>query len=69
VLAGKKDIDLTYITPRGKWYKVSWKGDNEKSGGVVMNIGVHFFDMLTWIFGKPQNIQVHYMDDVKAKGI
>ncbi len=48
----KFDIDLTYITPRGKWYDVSWKGDNNKSGGIVCNIGIHFFDILFWIFGK-----------------
>lgn len=50
--AGKTfDIDLSYITSRGKWYFMSWKGDEAKSGGVATNIGVHFFDMLTWIFG------------------
>ncbi len=64
----KYDVDLTYMTPRGKWYLISWKGDMEKSGGVAMNIGVHFFDMLTWIFGAVQSIQVHYMDEVKASG-
>jgi UDP-N-acetyl-2-amino-2-deoxyglucuronate dehydrogenase len=68
IITKKKEIDLTYITPRGKWYLASWKGDVEKSGGVVMNIGVHFFDMLIWIFGKPQSIQLHYLDDVKASG-
>lgn len=68
VVDRKYDIDLTYITPRGKWYLASWKGDIEKSGGVVMNIGVHFFDMLAWIFGAPQSIQVHYLDEVKAGG-
>ncbi len=45
------DIDLTYLTSRGKWYFTSWKGDEGKSGGIASNIGVHFFDMLTWIFG------------------
>ena len=45
------DIDLSYLTSRGKWYHVSWKGDHEKSGGIATNIGIHFFDMLTWIFG------------------
>ena len=45
------DVELTYITPRGKWYDYSWKGDESKSGGVATNIGVHFFDMLTWVFG------------------
>ncbi|MGE4398761.1 MAG: Gfo/Idh/MocA family protein [Campylobacterales bacterium] len=45
------DIDLTYLTSRGNWYFVSWKGDESKSGGIASNIGVHFFDMLSWIFG------------------
>jgi UDP-N-acetyl-2-amino-2-deoxyglucuronate dehydrogenase len=45
------EIDLTYLTSRGKWYFVSWKGDDTKSGGIATNIGVHFFDMLSWIFG------------------
>lgn len=44
-------VDLTYITPRGKWYKYSWKGDEDKSGGLISNIGVHIFDLLVWIFG------------------
>jgi UDP-N-acetyl-2-amino-2-deoxyglucuronate dehydrogenase len=46
------DIDLTYLTSRGKWYFISWKGDESKSGGIASNIGVHFYDMLTWIFGE-----------------
>ena len=45
------DIDLTYLTSRGNWYYTSWKGDVSKSGGIATNIGVHFFDMLSWIFG------------------
>ena len=53
------DIDLTYLTARGRWYFVSWKGYAEKSGGVATNIGVHFFDMLTWIFGPVQVQVVH----------
>ncbi|GAB1418887.1 MAG: Gfo/Idh/MocA family oxidoreductase [Bacteroidales bacterium] len=53
------DIDLTYITSRGAWYHRSWKGDIEKSGGVATNIGVHFFDMLTWIFGPAKENIVH----------
>lgn len=48
------DIDLTYLTSRGKWYFESWKGDEKKSGGIASNIGVHFFDMLSWIFGELQ---------------
>jgi len=54
------DIDLTYITSRGHWYFTSWKGDISKSGGVATNIGIHFFDMLTYIFGKVEKNIVHY---------
>ena len=53
------DIDLTYLTSRGKWYFVSWKGDEAKSGGIASNIGVHFYDMLSWIFGEVQKNTVH----------
>jgi len=53
------DIDLTYLTSRGKWYFISWKGDESKSGGVATNIGVHFFDMLTYIFGDIEENIVH----------
>ena len=52
------DIDLTYITSRGNWYFTSWKGDESKSGGIATNIGVHFFDMLQWIFGPMQDFTV-----------
>lgn len=52
------DIDLTYITSRGNWYYTSWKGDESKSGGIASNIGVHFFDMLQWIFGPMQSFSV-----------
>ncbi len=64
----KSDITLTYITPRGKWYLVSWKGDISKSGGIATNIGIHFFDMLEWIFGKPQWSIVHLSEPTKAAG-
>ena len=64
----KAEIDLTYITSRGKWYFYSWKGLLEKSGGVATNIGIHFFDMLMWIFGKPQHSVVHYADEKKVAG-
>ena len=60
------DIELTYITSRGKWYHYSWKGDIKKSGGVVTNIGIHFFDMLSWIFGDMQNSSVHLLNENKA---
>ncbi len=53
------DIDLTYLTSRGKWYFVSWKGDESKSGGIASNIGVHFYDMLCWIFGEVEENIVH----------
>jgi len=58
--AGKiYDVDLTYITSRGNWYYTSWKGDVHKSGGVATNIGVHFYDMLTWVFGGVKKNIVH----------
>ena len=63
------DIKLTYITSRGKWYFYSWKGDIKKSGGVVTNIGIHFFDMLSWIFGKVQSSTVHLAEENKAAGL
>ena len=53
------EIDLTYLTSRGRWYFVSWKGDVSKSGGIATNIGVHFFDMLSWIFGPVEESVVH----------
>ncbi|CAL2077205.1 Gfo/Idh/MocA family oxidoreductase [Tenacibaculum dicentrarchi] len=53
------DIDLTYLTSRGKWYFASWKGNQEKSGGIASNIGVHFYDMLCWVFGDVQENIVH----------
>ncbi len=64
----KYDIDLTYITSRGKWYYYSWKGSSQKSGGVATNIGIHFFDMLTWIFGDVQTNDVHVLEEKKAGG-
>ncbi|MDX6747656.1 Gfo/Idh/MocA family oxidoreductase [Polaribacter sp. PL03] len=65
---GKYDIDLTYITSRGKWYDISWKGDESKSGGIATNIGVHFYDMLSWIFGNVQENVVHLREKNKAAG-
>ena len=53
------DIDLTYLTSRGKWYFISWKGNEDKSGGIASNIGVHFYDMLSWIFGEVKENIVH----------
>lgn len=62
------DIDLTYITSRGKWYHRSWKGNMEKSGGIGTNIGVHFFDMLSWIFGEVKENNVHMLTENRASG-
>lgn len=62
------DVDLSYITSRGKWYFVSWKGDVTKSGGIATNIGVHFFDMLIWIFGEVEQNIVHYSSANKMAG-
>lgn len=62
------DIDLTYITSRGKWYFYSWKGDISKSGGIATNIGVHFFDMLIWIFGQVKVNVVNIIEENKAAG-
>lgn len=66
--ASKHDVDLTYITSRGNWYLQSWKGDLKKSGGIATNIGVHFFDMLHFIFGSLQSNIVHHSSDTKAAG-
>ena len=62
------DIDLSYITSRGKWYMISWKGDEQKGGGIAMNIGIHFFDMLQWIFGAKKSSIVHVYDQQKCAG-
>jgi UDP-N-acetyl-2-amino-2-deoxyglucuronate dehydrogenase len=62
------DIDLTYITTRGRWYLSSWKGDVSKSGGIATNIGVHFFDMLSWIFGGAQDNTVDVYEPTRASG-
>ena len=59
------DIDLTYLTSRGRWYFISWKGDLEKAGGLASNIGIHFYDMLTWIFGEVEDNIVN----IKQKGV
>ncbi len=62
------DIDLSYITSRGNWYPYSWKGDIEKSGGIATNIGVHFFDMLIWIFGSVKENRVNFLKGDKVAG-
>ena len=62
------DVDLTYVTSRGRWYGVSWKGDLHKSGGIATNIGVHFFDMLVHVFGAIHRNVVHLREDTRNAG-
>ena len=64
----KHEVELTYITSRGKWYGESWKGDPRKSFGIATNIGVHFFDMLHFVFGDLQKNVLHYVSNDKAAG-
>lgn len=64
----KHEVDLTYITSRGRWYQVSWKGDEHRSGGIATNIGVHFYDMLHYIFGSVQDNFVHHYSPTRAAG-
>ncbi|MGB5105831.1 MAG: Gfo/Idh/MocA family oxidoreductase [Candidatus Zixiibacteriota bacterium] len=64
----KREIEMTYITSRGGWYLVSWKGQVERSGGLVTNIGIHFFDLLIWLFGDVQHSEVHLSTSTKAGG-
>lgn len=66
--SGRAQVTLTYITRRGPWYGVSWKGDAAKSGGLPTNIGIHFFDLLLWLFGPAQEIEVHENDDDRWSG-
>ncbi len=65
---GHHDVELTYITSRGPWYQVSWKGQEDKSGGVATNIGVHFFDLLLWLFGSVNRIKVYHSDENRMSG-
>lgn len=63
------DVEITYIAPRGNWYKYSWKGDIDKSGGVLYNIGIHFFDLITYIFGNIESTKVNFSNDNCYAGI
>jgi len=65
----KRQIQLTYITSRGPWYQVSWKGQIDRSGGLATNIGVHFFDILIWLFGKVEYSEVHAANSTRTGGI
>jgi len=62
------DVDLTYMTSRGNWYHISWKGDESKSGGITTNIGIHFFDMLIWVFGAVKGLEVFSITEDTASG-
>ena len=67
-LTGRRQVSLTYITARGPWYDVSWKGREDRSGGIVTNIGIHFFDLLIWLFGKPARAEMHLRQDKRMAG-
>jgi UDP-N-acetyl-2-amino-2-deoxyglucuronate dehydrogenase len=67
--AGRHDVVLTYVTARGPWYDVSWKGVDERSGGIVTNIGIHFFDLILWLFGSMRRCEVHLRDNRRAAGL
>lgn len=64
----KHDVCLSYVTARGAWYDVSWKGSDERSGGVATNIGIHFFDLLMWLFGDVQRSEVHLRSKARMSG-
>lgn len=64
----RHDVVLTYVTSRGPWYDVSWKGQTEKSGGIPTNIGIHFFDMLMWMFGKAEGARIHLNEPRRMSG-
>lgn len=67
--SGKQhNVVLTYIASRGIWYHISWKGQQEKSGGVATNIGIHFFDMLLWLFGSAGNVKLYHSDNKRMSG-
>jgi len=67
--AARSEVVLTYVTRRGPWYHVSWKGSEEKSGGLAMNIGVHFFDLVIWLFGEVAKSEVHLRRADKMAGV
>ena len=62
------EVCLTYVTARGRWYDVSWKGSAERSGGLVTNIGIHFFDLLIWLFGPVADVTVHLREEKRMAG-
>jgi len=64
----RHEVCLTYCTARGRWYAVSWKGSDERSGGIVINLGIHLFDLLLWLFGSVTGCEVHFRDDQRIGG-
>jgi UDP-N-acetyl-2-amino-2-deoxyglucuronate dehydrogenase len=66
--SGRRNVVLTYVTSRGSWYGVSWKGNDEQSGGIATNIGVHFFDLLMWLFGDVRRVEVHLRENGRMAG-
>jgi len=60
---------IRYVTPRGKWYAASWKGDFQKSGGVCMNVGIHLFDIAAWLLGEPRDVEVEHLSPTRGAGI
>jgi UDP-N-acetyl-2-amino-2-deoxyglucuronate dehydrogenase len=66
--ASPHKVNLTYITARGSWYDVSWKGREDRSGGLVTNIGIHFFDLLTWLFGAVHSSELHVREEKRVAG-
>jgi UDP-N-acetyl-2-amino-2-deoxyglucuronate dehydrogenase len=66
--AATAEVELTYVTPRGRWYEVSWKGSEERSGGIVLNIGIHCLDLLIWLFGAVRRSEVHLREERRAAG-
>jgi len=65
----KKDVVLSYMTRRGRWYHQSWKGSEEKSGGLAMNIGIHLFDMMLWVFGPMSHLEIHAREPERVSGV
>jgi UDP-N-acetyl-2-amino-2-deoxyglucuronate dehydrogenase len=68
MLNGKHEVEIRYITPRGPWYLQSWKGDKRQSGGLMMNIGIHFFDLLLWLFGDVKYFKTDMNKELKTSG-
>jgi UDP-N-acetyl-2-amino-2-deoxyglucuronate dehydrogenase len=66
--ASRHDVVVTYVTSRGPWYQTSWKGSDDRSGGITMNIGIHLFDLVVWLFGPARHFEVHLRDTTRAAG-